>query len=162
MSELSISELFDDDSRKRIEDAIREAELGTSGEIRVHGEDECSEDPLDHAAFIFQELNMHRTVLRNGVLVYIAIKNHKLAIIGDVGINSITGPDFWKEVNDLMIEYFKKDQIIEGMLKGIERIGQKLKEYFPIEAKDKNELPNQVTFGHRKKSKYSFRSREKR
>ena len=68
--------------RDRVRAAIAEAERATSGELRVHLEDRCEEDVLDHAAFIFDELGMHRTAARNGVLIYVSVGDHRLAVIG--------------------------------------------------------------------------------
>ena len=72
---------------RRIEHAIAQAELTTSAELRVHLEDNCKEDPLDRAAYLFEKLEMHKTALRNGVLIYVAFQDRKLAILGDAGIH---------------------------------------------------------------------------
>ena len=74
--------------KEAIVDAIREAEKNTSGEIRVHIENHAKKATLDRAAQVFADLKMHKTALRNGVLVYVALEDHKLAILGDAGINA--------------------------------------------------------------------------
>jgi uncharacterized membrane protein len=135
------------DQKKIIENAIREAELNTSGEIRVHIEENCKVDVLDRAADVFAMLKMHKTELRNGVLFYLALKNRKFAVIGDAGLNAVVPDNFWEEVKNLMIEHFAKNNLTSGLAKGIELAGQKLKEHFPYQKDDVNELPDEISFG---------------
>ena len=92
------SDFFTSEQKAQILDAIKNAELNTSGEIRIHIEGKCREDVLDRAAFIFKKLNMHKTKLRNGVLFYLAINDHKFAILGDAGINAVTPENFWDQI----------------------------------------------------------------
>src|SRR2546423_14135004 len=97
---------FTKEKRKAITDAIALAEKQSSGEIRLFIEDECKEDVLDRAAFIFKQLEMHKTALRNGVLIYLAMNSRKFAILGDAGIHSKVGEDFWHEAKKVMQEHF--------------------------------------------------------
>lgn len=134
------------EDRKRIIKAIEEAELNTSGEVRVHFEAKCKEDILDHAAFIFEKLGMYKTEQRNGILFYIALSDHKFAVIGDAGINAKVADDFWVKVKDEMIPYFKEGRIADGLIDGITKAGHELKQYFPYKTNDKNELDNEISF----------------
>ncbi len=146
-----MDDVFTDEVKARIEAAIQIAESNTSCELRVHIEDNCPEDPLDRAAFIFAQLEMHKTKLRNGVLIYLALGSHKLAIIGDVGINVKMAANAWDEIYTSMIEHFKQDQYEQGIIRGVELVGKSIKAFFPIESNDKNELSNQVTTGNNMK-----------
>jgi len=131
-----------------VKEAIEKAELNTSGEVRVHIDNKCIGSPLDRAAYLFKKLNMHKTELRNGVLICLAIKDKKFAIIGDVGINNVVPNNFWDNVKSEMILFFKEEKFTEGLVRGIEMSGLKLKEYFPYKgSEDINELPDDVTFG---------------
>jgi uncharacterized membrane protein len=130
-----------------IEGAIRNAELGTSGEIRVHIDDRCNEDILDRAAFLFSELAMHKTELRNGVLILVTTDDRKMAILGDGGIHSKVGQDFWDDAKSAMISHFKNNNWKDGLCEGVRLVGEKLKMHFPIAANDTNELSNTITFG---------------
>lgn len=131
-----------------IVEAIRSAELATSGEVRVHIESRCEEDnPLDRAAWIFQELGMENTALRNGVLVYVALKSRQFCIIGDAGINSVVPADFWDSAKDLMLKEFAQGHIAQGIASGINRVGVLLKEKFPYQDDDVNELPDAISYG---------------
>lgn len=132
---------------KTIEEAIKTAELNCSGEIRVHFDKKCKGDIMDAAANTFARLKMQRTKLRNGVLFYVAYNDRKFAVIGDCGINMKVPNNFWNDVCEILSQYFKKGDFVNGLVKGIELCGNQLKEYFPHQADDIDELPNEISFG---------------
>lgn len=139
--------LFSPEEKESIRQAIMAAEKSTSGEIRVFIEEHTKEDPLDRAAYHFKQLGMHKTALRNGVLIYLALDDHKFAIIGDAGINAVTGPDFWNLIKEEMLSYFKRGEIVQGLEKGISMAGEALNAHFPYAAGgDRNELSDDVAF----------------
>ena len=138
---------FTQEQKSKIITAIEEAELSTSGEIRVHVESRCKEDVLDRAAYWFKKLSMHKTELRNGVLFYLAVTDRKFAILGDAGINAVTPDNFWDEIKEQMLERFKAEQFTEGLAEGILRAGKALKDNFPHQTDDVNELPDDISFG---------------
>lgn len=139
---------FSESEQKRVVEAINAAEMATSGEIRVHIEQFCSEsDVLERAKQVFAQLGMHRTELKNGVLFYLATKDRKFAVLGDQGINERVPEDFWNNVRDLMRTHFIKEAFAEGLSKGIEQAGQQLKTYFPRQDNDQNELSDDISFG---------------
>lgn len=140
-------EVFTKAHQQIIVDAIQEAELNTSGEIRVHIEDTCKENVMDRAAYTFETLKMHKTELRNGVLFYLAFQDHKFAILGDAGINAKVPADFWDNIKNTVIDEFKKGQYVEGLATGIKMAGTQLKSHFPYQKGDINELDNEVSFG---------------
>ena len=136
------------EDEKLILDAIQEAEKNTSGEIRVHIENYCESDVLDHATEVFARLNMHQTALRNGVLFYIALKDHQFAVLGDAGINAIVPDHFWEDITETVVDDFKNNRYAEGLARGILMAGQQLKTHFPYNAKsDINELSDDISFG---------------
>ena len=131
-----------------IEKAIKKAEKETSGEIRVHIEEFCTKkNVLDRAAKLFAQLKIHKTELRNGVLIYVAFRDKKFAIIGDKGINKVVEPDFWDATRDIMQEYFRRSEFTKGLIHGIEQAGAQLKKYFPYQKDDINELSDEISFG---------------
>jgi len=138
---------FSKEEKARIVQAIKSAENLTSGEIQVHLENHCKMDVMDRAAEVFSVLKMHKTKLRNGVLFYMAIKDHKFAILGDVGINKTVPDNFWDEIKETMLKKFAQQQITGGLSKGILMAGDALKEHFPIQDDDINELPDEISFG---------------
>lgn len=140
------SNYFSPEQKATIVAAIEEAERNTSGEIRVHIENHTSKDILDRAAQVFAELKMHKTALRNGVLIYIALADHQLAILGDAGINAKVPANFWDSIKNRMLAHFKTDRMCEGICEAIRATGQQLKSYFPYQEDDQNELSNEVSF----------------
>jgi len=103
---------------------------------------------LERAAEIFFKLKMQQTDDRNAVLLYIAMKDHELALFGDEGIHRQVGEEYWKNEVAEMISKFSGDDISSGIVNCVTHIGQALKEKFPYDAKaDKNELPDDIVFG---------------
>lgn len=137
--------LLDEKDSEQIVEAIRRAELLTSGEIRVHIRKKCSADCLKDARHLFKKLGMHRTKKKNAVLLLIAQDSHQFAILGDEGIHRHVGDSFWNKTRDLLAEAFSQGRYKEGIMSAIENIGDKLKIFFPVEPGDKNELSNTVT-----------------
>ncbi|MFI3314640.1 MAG: TPM domain-containing protein [Rikenellaceae bacterium] len=127
--------------------AIGVAEKGTSAEIKVHIDKHCKENPLDKAVETFFFLEMQKTAARNGVLIYLAYKDRKVAIIGDKGINELVDDSFWDSTYSIMKEEFVKGDICQGLCKAIENVGDKLKEFFPYQSDDVNELSDEISYG---------------
>lgn len=123
---------------------IQKAELKSSAEIRVYLEKKCPGEVLDRASFLFKELKMHKTVERNGVLIYLAHEDHLFAIIGDSGIHSKVGDHYWQSVKEEMLELFKIGKIKDGLCLGVNRVGIELAKYFPRSKGDVNELSDDV------------------
>lgn len=138
---------FTPDQKKQIEKAVFQAENRTSGEIRVHIEQNCKEDVLDHAAYIFKMLEMHKTKLRNGILFYLSIDDHKFAILGDAGINEKVPENFWDQIKNHMLNKFKEGKFTEGLCEGVIMAGEELKKDFPVIDTTDNELSNEMSFG---------------
>ena len=140
---------FSKEDESRIAAAIKEAEGNCSGEVRVHVDKHCSKNVLDDAAHTFAKLEMHKTKLRNGVLFYIATSDKKFAVIGDAGINVKVPAGFWDDVCDVLSRHFKDQDFAGGLTEGIKMCGEKLKEFFPHQADDVNELPDEISYGNK-------------
>ncbi len=139
-------EFLSKEEEQEIVNAIVIAEKNTSGEIRVHIEENNTKPPYERAQEVFYFLKMDETELKNGVLFYISMQSNSFAIIGDKGINDLVGPDFWNSTKDLVIEKFKKGQYKNGLIKGIIEAGEQLKKYFPYNHDDDiNELSNEIS-----------------
>jgi len=133
---------------RSIVSAIKQAEKDTSGEIRVHIENHCpDEDPIARAIFIFDAIGMFGTEARNGVLIYVSLKSRKFAIIGDTGINSVVKQGFWDGVKADLASRFSKGEIAEGIKEAVLKTGKLLKEHFPYQSDDINELPDDISYG---------------
>jgi uncharacterized membrane protein len=144
---MQAADFFTAEQKKIIEAAVQEAELNTSGEIRVHVENSFTGELLDRAATVFARLNMHKTEQRNGVLFYLAIKNRQFAVIGDAGINRLVPENFWDQIKSILENHFKDGAYAEGLSKGIILAGEQLKKHFPRHHEDVNELTNDISFG---------------
>lgn len=142
-------QFFSAEENRQIVEAIRQAEKQTSGEIRIFVESKNSfVDPLDRAKEIFFKLKMQETEHRNGVLLYLAMEHHELALFADEGIYEKAGAGYWNNEVKEMITGFTSDNIGDSIERCILHIGQTLKEKFPYEATtDKNELPDDIVFG---------------
>ena len=143
---MSVENFFTKEEKKQITDAIAEAELNTSGEIRLHVEGKCKIDVLDRAAYVFEKLEMHKTAQRNGVLFYLAVYDRKFAILGDGGINQLVPENFWDEIKETMLALFKDGKFADGLSKGILMAGEQLKANFPYQTDDVNELSDEISF----------------
>ncbi|TPE45427.1 TPM domain-containing protein [Pontibacter mangrovi] len=136
------------EDEQKITEAIREAELKTSGEIRVHVESNCDKDVLDRATEVFAELNMHQTELRNGVLFYVSLEDRQFAVLGDAGINATVPDHFWEDITAEVVKHFKHKKYAEGLAKGVRMAGEQLQSHFPYDRHgDTNELSDDVSFG---------------
>ena len=139
---------FSEQEKNAIVTAIQGAELNTSGEIRVHVEDRCIRgDVMRCATKVFRKLKIEKTAQRNGVLFYFTLRTNRFAILGDQGIDNAVSDDFWEEVRDVLQEYFLKEEFAKGLTEGIRLTGIKLKEYFPYQSDDVNELSDDISFG---------------
>ena len=114
---MSLEKYFTQAQKEAMVAAIRQAEKDTSGEIRVHIEKHCKKSPLDRAVEVFAELKMHKTALRNGVLIYLALEDKKLSIIGDVGINTKVPGDFWDGIKNHMWKISGQAKYAKGSVK---------------------------------------------
>ena len=142
-------DIFSTEEQDRIVQAISVAEAKTSGEIRlVIDKKLVADSALDAAVFYFEELEMHKTGLRNGVLIYLAVEDHAFAIIGDRGLDTKVEANFWDETKELMVSFFRRDGIVEGIIAGIHDVGEQLQKYYPRGIDDVNELPDDIYFGN--------------
>ena len=137
---------FSETQQKAIQEAIAAAELNTSGEIRVHVDSRCKDEPMKRAIAKFEKLGMHKTELRIAVLFYVAMDDKKLAILGDKGINEAVPENFWDSIKTNMVAHFKAANFTEGLVEGIIKAGEQLKAAFPYQSDDSNELSNEISF----------------
>ncbi len=144
---MKAKDFFTKDELNKIVGSIEQAELETSGEIRFHLESRCKGDVLKRAVQVFKNLHMHKTELHNGTLIYLATIDKKYAIVGDKGINEKVPDNFWEDVKDEMSEKFKNNEFETGISNAVLKIGEKLKEFFPYQSDDINELSDDVSIG---------------
>ena len=132
---------------ERVRAAIVEAERRTSGEIRVSVAPFFWGSVRKVAERAFERLGMARTAERNGVLFFIVPSRRRFVVLGDQGIHAKVGDEFWEKVVAAMAAEFRSRRFTDGLVKGIETVGQELATHFPYDpATDKNELPDDVDF----------------
>jgi len=141
-----VEQFLSEKEEKQIVAAIKKAERNTSGEIRVHIEKSTSKDTLERAKEVFYYLKMDETKDKNGVLFYLAVHDKKFAILGDIGIDSKVPKDFWLSITNTVMQEFKKGNYALGLEKGILETGEKLKEFFPYQDDDINELTDEISY----------------
>lgn len=143
---LNSKNFFSKEEQDIVVNAIKAAELNTSGEIRVHVENYCFGNSLTKAEKVFLKLGMQNTKDRNGILIYIAAVSRKIAIVGDKGIHEKLGKTYWDKIVNGIVESFRGDKKAEGLAKGIIDCGEQLKQYFPYQSDDKNELNDSISY----------------
>lgn len=127
-------------------DAIAQAELHTSGEIRLHLDNFCFVNEVKAAQKVFTRLKMHETAERNGVLIYVATYSRKVAVIGDSGIHEKLGADYWNDLVKKMITQLKSNNKVEALSSAILECGKQLGTFFPRKKDDSNELTNSISY----------------
>ena len=129
-------------------DAIAFAEAGTTGEVRVHISRRWFEkDPYSRAEKLFKRFGMWRTANRNAVLLYVNLRRHKFAVVGDEGIHKALGQEYWNSLSHALSEDLKKMAPEKAIAVAVVTIGETLKKFFPAEESPVNpdELSNDVT-----------------
>jgi len=130
----------------RVKEAIRKAERMTSGEICVSVSPLFWGDVEKAAWKAFARVGMTRTRERNGVLIFVVPARRRFAVLGDAGIHSKVGQEFWDSVAAHLSEHFQHGEFTEGLVDAIQEIGEQLAAHFPYTPSDVNELPNEIDF----------------
>jgi uncharacterized membrane protein len=142
----ALDQLFPRAEQTRVVEAIKAAERGTSGEIKVHVEARCpGGDAMKRAEALFSRLKLHQTRERNGVLIYLAVNDRKFALRGDQGIHEAVGSPFWSEAATTMKEAFQRGAFADGLVGAVQAVGARLAERFPPRTDDKNELSDEIS-----------------
>lgn len=142
-----IEEFLTLNDEQEIVAVIKTAEKNTSGEIRVHIEATATIDPYERALEVFFLLEMDKTKYQNGVLIYVAVYDHKFVICGDKAINELVPNGFWESTKNTMQAHFKQGNFKQGLIEGILKASEELKAHFPWQLGDENELSNQISKG---------------
>lgn len=142
-----VEDFLTQSEEQEVIEAIRLAELNTSGEIRVHIERTSNGDATNRALEVFYMLKMDNTKLQNAVLIYVAVDEKTFVIYGDKGINDVVAKNFWDSTKNIMQAHFKTGNFKQGLVDGILKSGEQLKTFFPYLDSDTNELPNEISKG---------------
>lgn len=129
--------------------SIAEAETLSTGEIRTFIERDLENhggDPYLRAREVFAQLGMQNTAERNGVLVYLAVRSRKFAIVGDEELHKLVGGDYWIDIRNQLAAEFAVERYAEGLVAAIRAIGKSLGRDFPPRPDDINELPDDIAY----------------
>ena len=141
--------LFTDADFDALVAAIRRAEATTSGEIRVHLERRLPRsargDALARAREVFAHLGMHRTAERNGVLIYLAVDDRRLAVVGDEAVHAHVGDSYWDGLRDALVALLRVGRAREAVVGAVHDVGGVLSRHFPRRRGDVNELSDDVS-----------------
>ncbi len=143
---MALTDFLSKAEQQRVSDAIAQAEKRTSGEICVHVVPKCSGDVMGAAEKKFNQLGLFKTERRNAVLIYVAYKSKRFAILGDEGINRQVPADYWHTEKDTLLTYLSQGRAADGLCEVVRQIGDALAAYFPPVENDVNELSNDVSY----------------
>ena len=140
--------LFSESDFDAIAAAIARAEAQTSGQIKVHLERRVhggTGDALVRAQQVFTHLELHRTEGREAVLIYLALEDRKLAIIGDTGIHARVGDAYWQAIRDHLVQHLRAGSPRQAIVGAIDEVGRVLRDHFPRRPDDRNDLSDEVS-----------------
>ena len=126
----------------QVGEAVRLAELGTSGEIRIRLERSCGGDPLGRARTLLAQLDMNQTRARTGILIYVAVADRRFAVYGDEAIDRVLGEAGWNAICAELGRRFAAAEYCAGLCDAVAAVGKTLAMHFPRAADDTNELPD--------------------
>ncbi len=121
----------------RVHRAIKSAEEGTSGDIVLYITHRRIEDPLDAANAEFEKLRLETARDKNSLLIFVAPKSQKFAVVGGTALHDKVGQVWWDELIALLTRHFKAGQFTDGIVATIEHAGRALKHHFPATAPDR-------------------------
>ncbi|MBI1846441.1 MAG: TPM domain-containing protein [Candidatus Rokubacteria bacterium] len=144
-----IRRVFSDEDLHAIAAAIARAERGTAAEIRVHVERRAPTrgDALARARAVFAHLQMHDSEHRNGVLIYLALEDRRLAIVGDAGIHQRVGDEYWTRIRDVMVTHMKSERARDAVIEAVGDVGRVLADHFPRATGDGGASGDHVSVG---------------
>ena len=98
----------------------------------------------DAAMQQFVAKGMHQTAGRTGVLLFVALAEHRAEVIADEGIYAAAPHQVWDEVVALLIGGIKRGALADGFVAAIERTGEILSEHVPPTGANPNERPDEL------------------
>ncbi|MCX8080468.1 MAG: TPM domain-containing protein [Bacteroidia bacterium] len=138
---------FSKEEEKKIQQAIRESEKLTTGEIRLLVAANISDDILKFAEKKFHQMGMYNTNNRNAVLFVLCLKKRQVAVWADEGIYKAAGEEFWKNIVEEIVGNFKENHGVDGIVSAIRHCGDALRKFFPAEGKENpNELSDEIEY----------------
>jgi uncharacterized membrane protein len=144
---VNIQSFLTSEQCQKITDEIAYQETKTSGEIKIHIEKQCLGEALHRAKEVFEMLEMHKTEAHTGILIYISLSDHKIAIYADKGIYSKVDQSIWDHTLNTIVLGLRKKEYESALIEGVKSLGNILNTHFPPSPLNKNELSNDISFG---------------
>ncbi len=94
----------------------------------------------------FSESGIRMTADRTGILFYLSLRERRLEILADSGIDGKVDPGFWDTVLKDVVSDIKAGKAAAGLVKAINKCGEELEKHFPVQKDDINELPDGIIF----------------
>ena len=138
---------FSKEEQREIKQTISEAEKKTSAEIVVRLERNCPGDPLVHCRDLLETLGITQAKSRSGVIIFISLEDHKVAVFGDIAVHRIFGDEHWQQLCSTIVNGFKEGKPCEAVCDAIIRIGNQLSGPLPHSVDDVNELADDLSLG---------------
>jgi putative membrane protein len=105
---------------------------------------DMEEEVKEGAHVQFFKHGLYRTREENGVLIYVSLFERRVWILGDRGINAVIPASFWKEAVDSILSGIRAGRPADGICEAVGKVGDILKNRFPIRCDDKNELADLI------------------
>ena len=125
------SEFHKNVHHEALSEAIREAEMKTTGCIRLAISPRHVDDAVQAAQSEFLKLGLQHSPGRNGVLIFVAPRSRRFAVIGDQAVHACCGDEFWREMTRVMGQDFQRGDFAGGLTRGVKRAGELLATHFP-------------------------------
>lgn len=146
---LKPSDVFTQEELSGIKKATQDAELLTSGEIKVGIISDCRRglSPREQALKEFYRLGLDKTRDKTGILILIILQQKKVEILADKGINDKVPEGYWNEAVATIAGGFKEGKAYEGLSRAVITIGELLAKTFPRKPDDRDEISDEVSLG---------------
>jgi putative membrane protein len=92
----------------------------------------------------FLAQNMHTTVGRTGVLIFVSVAERYAEIIADAGIHAKMPESTWQTIIDDLTRHIGDNDAGEGFVRAIKAVGQHLADHFPPSTHNPHTLPNHL------------------
>jgi uncharacterized membrane protein len=145
-----VSKMLSRGASQEITNAVREAEQGHSGQIRVVIEGTPGvahvlkgRSARDRAIDVFAMERVWDTTHNNGVLLYLLVAERDAEIVADRGLNNKVSSDQWHTICTELERDVEALGFTQALCAAVSSIGNRLREHFPSEGAS-NELPDEV------------------
>ncbi len=93
------------------------------------------------AASAFAEHGLRFTINRTGILILVALFEHRVVVLADEGVNAQLEPgESWQEVVDLVLSGIRRGDLVDGVVRGVGRCGEILAHSLPAALPARDEI----------------------